>query len=50
MRAFQTNSQIASGELNTFCPICRYIIVDFIDPAMHAQMNADYQNIYPKAK
>jgi hypothetical protein len=52
MRAFQKDKDVDAGRsvLNTFCPICRYIVVDLIDPAMHAKMNDDYEKIYPKAK
>jgi hypothetical protein len=52
MRAFQKDKDVDAARtiLNTFCPICRYILVDLIDPTMHAKMNDDYEKIYPKAK
>lgn len=33
---------------NYFCPVCRYMIVDNIDPLQHPVIDANYQNIYPK--
>ena len=30
-----------------FCAVCRYIIVDFVDPTMHGLIDADYDDEYP---
>jgi hypothetical protein len=49
MRAFTPDTKAGKNIFNSFCPICRYIIVDFIDPAMHGRMNDAYALIYPKA-
>lgn len=32
---------------NYFCHVCRYILVDAIDPLQHIQIDVDYQNDYP---
>ena len=31
-----------------FCAVCRYIMVDLIDPSMHAEIDADYDEVYPQ--
>jgi hypothetical protein len=38
------NSHEDSAE---FCPVCRYIMVDLIDPRFHAEIDRDYDKIYP---
>jgi hypothetical protein len=30
-----------------FCAVCRYIMVDFINPFRHFQIDLDYADIYP---
>jgi hypothetical protein len=30
-----------------FCPVCRYAIVDLLDPAKHKEIDADYAKRYP---
>jgi hypothetical protein len=30
-----------------FCPVCRYVIVDVIDPTKHGIIDQDYARIYP---
>lgn len=40
------SAQGASG--NYFCPVCRYILVDNIDPLKHPSIDKNYENIYPK--
>jgi hypothetical protein len=30
-----------------FCPVCRYILVDLIDPYHHEEIDRDYADIYP---
>jgi hypothetical protein len=32
---------------SVFCPVCRYALVDLIDPAKHREMDLDYGDIYP---
>ncbi len=32
-----------------FCAVCRYVIVDIIDPSKHATIDDDYNDIYPQA-
>jgi hypothetical protein len=31
-----------------FCAVCRYIIVDFVNPFLHWQIDRDYAKIYPQ--
>lgn len=31
-----------------FCAVCRYILVDFIAPEFHPEIDADYDKIYPQ--
>jgi hypothetical protein len=35
------------GTLYHFCPVCRYILVDAIDPTKHPVMEAEYARIFP---
>ena len=38
-----------SNESGTeFCAVCRYIMVDIIDPYKHFSINLDYEEIYPQ--
>jgi hypothetical protein len=32
---------------NQFCAVCRYVMVDFINPFQHFEIDLDYDNIYP---
>ena len=32
-----------------FCPVCRYVIVDFVNPFMHFQIDREYEFIYPQS-
>lgn len=32
---------------NYFCPVCRYILIDEIDPLQHPKNDADFQKDYP---
>ena len=41
------SGKLASGELIPFCPVCRYVLVDLIDPTQHGVIDADYAKIYP---
>jgi hypothetical protein len=36
-----------TSEITTFCHVCRYILVDFIDPVRHAEIDRDYDRVYP---
>jgi hypothetical protein len=29
-----------------FCPVCRYILVDLLDPSQHGAIDADYRKRY----
>jgi hypothetical protein len=40
-------SQMQNGEVIPFCPVCRYVMVDLIDPTKHGIIDADYAKIYP---
>jgi hypothetical protein len=31
-----------------FCPVCRYAMVDRIDPSGHGRIDADYDYEYPR--
>jgi hypothetical protein len=35
------------AELTEFCPVCKYILVDDIDPSAHGAIDADYDAQYP---
>jgi hypothetical protein len=35
-------------ETAQFCAVCRYIIVDFVKPLLHWQIDRDYAKIYPQ--
>jgi hypothetical protein len=32
-----------------FCPVCRYVIVDFINPFLHYEIDLEYGFIYPQS-
>jgi hypothetical protein len=34
------------GQAYQFCPVCRYVIVDAIDPAQHGSIDRDYEKRY----
>jgi hypothetical protein len=34
-------------ELIPFCPVCRYVLVDLIDPTKHGVIDREYAKIYP---
>lgn len=38
------NSDVGS---NQFCAVCRYIMVDFVNPFRHFEIDLDYDKIYP---
>ena len=31
-----------------FCPVCRYIVVDRLDPSQHGAIDDDYETQYPE--
>jgi hypothetical protein len=41
------SAQVGNGDLIPFCPVCRYVMVDLIDPTKHGIIDADYAKIYP---
>jgi hypothetical protein len=50
MRAQQvpkSESSINVGVIYKFCPVCRYILVDLLDPSLHGEMDEQYEEIYP---
>jgi hypothetical protein len=50
MRSLQvTDVQSARGLIRAFCPICRYIIADRVDPSLHGDLNTVYAKTYPVA-
>jgi hypothetical protein len=40
-------AQLGNGDLIPFCPVCRYVMVDLLDPTKHGIIDADYAKIYP---
>jgi hypothetical protein len=34
-------------ETSEFCAVCRYVMVDHIDPYKHFAIDRDYDDIYP---
>ena len=36
-----------NGGLLQYCHVCRYLIVDYLDPTLHAAIDAEYDKIYP---
>jgi hypothetical protein len=34
--------------LYRFCHVCRYLLVDKIDPTRHALLDAEYSKVYPE--
>lgn len=32
---------------NAFCPACKYIVVDMIDPLKHPEIDKEYSSVYP---
>jgi hypothetical protein len=34
-------------EHKAFCPVCRYVLVDAIDPMQHGALDRDYEQVYP---
>lgn len=46
-RAEQAITNFNEGDIHLFCPVCRYIIVDNIDPRLHGNIDALYLT-YPQ--
>ena len=36
------------SEVNGFCPVCRYFMVDLIDPTKHGKIDDEYAEYYPQ--
>jgi hypothetical protein len=48
MRAFEYRDEPTSTQRTyQFCPVCRYVMVDAIDPTKHGDIDADYTPRYP---
>ncbi len=43
-----TNPRTGRIRMSTFCHVCRYALVDGIDPAAHRVIDADYAGDYPQ--
>jgi hypothetical protein len=50
MRQLQVrrSSKRKRGYLYRICPVCRYILVDKLDPSLHGQIDQLYAEIYPE--
>ncbi len=35
-------------ELESFCPVCKYVLVDAINPVLHGRLDEDYEKRYPQ--
>ena len=46
-RGEQPITDFSEGDIHVFCPVCRYIIVDSIDPRLHGNIDALY-SLYPQ--
>ncbi|MCC7206291.1 MAG: hypothetical protein IT323_03240 [Anaerolineae bacterium] len=46
MRSY--NDREEAGQLVPFCPVCRYALVDIIDPTQHGTIDSDYARDYPQ--
>jgi hypothetical protein len=44
-RCMMRNNLIGERK-QAFCPVCRYALVDFIDPSQHGSIDAAYEDIY----
>jgi hypothetical protein len=38
----------ASAGTAEFCAVCRYVLVEKVDPYYHFMINRDYEEIYPQ--
>ena len=36
-----------AGDMAIFCPVCRYLLVDMVDPSLHGPIDDAYEEIYP---
>ena len=52
MRSLRVPSDSAElpGVVYRFCHVCRYILVDELDPSLHGAIDQDYGLIYPEKK
>jgi hypothetical protein len=46
-RAEQPITSFNEGDIHLFCPVCRYIIIDTVDPRLHGNIDALYLT-YPQ--
>ena len=47
-RGEQPITDFSEGDIHVFCPACRYIIVDSIDPRLHGQHRCAVRLLYPQ--
>lgn len=43
----RSSSETGGGDVTTFCPVCRYLLVDRVDPYLHGPIDEHYKKIYP---
>jgi hypothetical protein len=43
----RNDRKVDSAEVILFCPVCRYVLVDLIDPTKHGRLDREYAKIYP---
>jgi hypothetical protein len=41
-------ARLDGSEVNGFCPVCRYFMVDLIDPTKHGKIDDEYAEYYPQ--
>jgi hypothetical protein len=41
-------AEIDNDKIIGFCTVCRYVMVDFIDPTKHGKLESDYKKLYPQ--
>lgn len=52
MRQLQVKIDVAVSEFKVsnvsyrFCPVCKYILVDYLDPSKHGKIDEDYEERY----
>jgi hypothetical protein len=37
----------SDDDASRFCPVCRYALVDRINPAQHPWIDLEYETVYP---
>ncbi|MEU1185772.1 hypothetical protein ABZ464_50835 [Streptomyces sp. NPDC005820] len=48
MHTLHYDPPAAQGQAYQFCPVCRYAVVDFIDPTQHGRIDVNYAPRYPR--